>query len=83
MCDANPPCTPQSAKFVCSPAEVNILRKINLDHTPQSRETQKALNRLCEEHINIFYYIKVLYVIQIYLLWNIFLLSYKKHAHYH
>ena len=43
------PCTPLSAKFACSPTEVNTHSRINLDHTPQSLETQQALNELCEK----------------------------------
>ena len=47
--------TPSISKFVCSPTEVDLYRKINLDHTPQSPETQQALNELCEEYKNIFW----------------------------
>ena len=36
-------------KFICFPAEVNMHRKINLGHIPQSLETQEALIKLCEE----------------------------------
>ena len=52
-CDTNLPCTPPSANIVCSPAEVNIHRKVNLDHTPQGQETQQALDK-CEEYKDIF-----------------------------
>ena len=50
----NVPCTPSSAKLMCSPAEVNTHRKINLDHTLQSQETQQTLGKLCEEYKAIF-----------------------------
>ena len=48
------PCTSPSDKFVCSPTEVNKHGNINLDHIPQSLETQQALNKLCEEYKDIF-----------------------------
>ena len=44
------PFTALSAKFVCSPAGVNMHKKINLDHTPQSLETTQGLSELCEEY---------------------------------
>ena len=48
------PCTPPSAKFLCSPPEASTLRKINLDLTSQTPETKQALNELCEEYKDIF-----------------------------
>ena len=52
--DTNLSCSLHSAKFVCSPAEVNTHRKITLDHNPQSQEIQQALAKLCEEYEDIF-----------------------------
>ena len=39
--DITLPCTPPSAKFICSPEEVNTYRTITSDHTPQSLEYSK------------------------------------------
>ena len=47
--DTNLSYTSPSAKFICSLAEVKCIEKSILDHTPQSQETQKALDKLCEE----------------------------------
>ena len=52
--DTNLPCTPTSAKCVCSSAEVNTYRKNNVAHTPHSLETVQTLNKLCEEYKDIF-----------------------------
>ena len=48
------PCSPLSARFVYLASEVNIQRKINLDHTLQSAETQKVLDDLYEKYKDIF-----------------------------
>ena len=48
------PCTPPNSKPVCSPAEVNTHRRINLDHTPQSAEIQRKFDELCKEYKEIF-----------------------------
>ena len=53
--DTTSPCTPPSAKFIWSAMEVNTHRKINLDHTPQSLDTQQALNKLCEQYKDILF----------------------------
>ena len=34
----------------CSHAEVTMHKRINLDHNPQSLETQNALDNLCQEY---------------------------------
>ena len=51
--DTSLPCTSTNAKFVYSPAEVNIYRKIYLDHSSQNPKTQQALNELYEEYRDI------------------------------
>ena len=43
-----------SAKYICSPTEVNMHMKINLDHSLHGLETQQPLNELCEEYKEIF-----------------------------
>ena len=51
--DTNLPCTPAHATSVCSPAEVTTHRKINLDHYPQSPETQRNFRcMLCYNRVN-------------------------------
>ena len=45
--------TSSSANFLL-PEEVTTYRKLNLDYTPQSLETQQALYALCEEYQDIF-----------------------------
>ena len=41
-------------KFLYSPTEVNTQRKINLDHTSQSQEIQKAVYKQWEESKGLF-----------------------------
>ena len=47
-------CTTPSAKICMFMQKLDKHRNINLYHTPQSTETQQALNSLCEECKDIF-----------------------------
>ena len=58
--DTTLPCAQTSTKFVCLPTEVNTQRKINQAHNPQSLKTLQALNKLCDDHKDIFYFTKVI-----------------------
>ena len=59
--DTSLPCTSPHSEFLCSSAEVTKHRKNNLQSTPQSLEIWQALNKLCEEYKEMFFYfIKVI-----------------------
>ena len=47
-------CTQQDTKHVCSPAEVDIHRKINLESIPLCPEIMKALDKLCGQYKDIY-----------------------------
>ena len=47
------PCTPQDAKLLCFPKEIDTHRKIHLDSTPLCPEMHTALDTLQKEYKDI------------------------------